>query len=88
MKNTDFDDLPWDRIKEVSEKGIFEEVYKKIPKSRFAFVAKEENLDALTESALKSLKKKNPEATYKQAFILAKLMQLFAKKYNQGINTF
>lgn len=80
MGNTDFDDLPWDRIKEISEKGIFEEVFKKIPKSRFTFVAKEENFDVLTESALKSLKKKNSEATYKQAYLLAKIMQSFARK--------
>ncbi len=80
MGNTDFDDLPWDRIKEISEKGIFEEAFKKIPKSRFAFVVKEENFDVLIESALKSLKKKNPESTYKQAYMLAKVMQSFARK--------
>lgn len=84
MENTNFDDLPWDDIKEISEKGIFEEVYKKIPKSRFAFVAKEENFDALTESALKSLRKKNPDATYKQAYLLSTIIQSFARKILKG----
>lgn len=80
MGNTDFDDLPWDQIKEMSEKGIFEEVFKKIPKERFAFVVKEENRDALIESALRSLRKNNPEATYMQAVLLTSLMQTFARK--------
>ena len=79
-----FDDLPWDDIKEISEKGIFENVFKKVPRSRFEFVIKDENLDALTESALKSLKKKDPEATYKQAVILANLMRSFARKILEG----
>lgn len=80
MESTYFDDLPWDRIKEISEKGIFEEVFKKIPKSRFEFVVKEENLEALTESAFKSLKKKDSDADYKQAVLLANLMRSFAQK--------
>lgn len=74
------DDLPWEDIKEISEKGIFEEVFKKIPKVRFEFVAKEENHQALVESALRSLKKTNPEASYEQALLLANLMQKFARK--------
>lgn len=84
MENTDFDDLPWDRIKEISEKGIFEEVFNKIPKNRFEFAANEVNRDALVESALKSLKKKNPEATQEQAESLADLMQTFARKVLEG----
>jgi hypothetical protein len=84
MNSTDFDDLPWDQIKEISKKGVFEEVFKKIPKSRFSFVAKEEHFDALTESALVSLKKKNPDTTYKQAYLLAKIMQSFAHEVSEG----
>jgi len=80
MDKSYFDDLPWDRIKEISEKGIFEEVFKKIPKSTFEFVVKDENLDALTESAFTCLKKKDPKASYKQAVILTNLMRSFAKK--------
>ncbi|MCL4366486.1 MAG: hypothetical protein M1308_03460 [Actinobacteria bacterium] len=75
-----FDDLPWEQIKEISEKGIFEEVFKKIPKARFEFVANEANREALIESALKSLKKKNPDATYEQAVMLTDIMQEFARK--------
>ena len=84
MDNSNFDDLPWDEIKKISEKGIFEEVFKRIPKSRFEFVAKDENHEALIKSALKSLKKNNPEATYEQAELLANLMQTFASKILEG----
>lgn len=84
MGNADFDDLPWDRIKEISEKGIFEEVFKKIPKSRFEFAANEANHEALVASALKSLRKKNSETTYEQAIALANLMRAFAKKILEG----
>jgi len=35
MGSSNFDDLPWEQIKEVSETGIFEEVFKRIPKPRF-----------------------------------------------------
>lgn len=80
MENGTFDDLPWDEIKEISEKGIFEEVFKRIPKSRFEFVTKEENREALIKSALKSLKKNASSATYEQAVLLANLMQTFAQK--------
>jgi|GEM_PF-2070793 len=79
-----FDDLPWDQIKEISEKGIFEEVFKKIPKSTFEFVVKDKNLDALTESAFTSLRKKDPQVTYKQAVLLANLMRSFARKVLEG----
>lgn len=84
MESSNFDDLPWDEIKEISEKGIFEEVFKRIPKSRFEFVAKEENREALIKSALKSLKKNNSSATYEQATLLADLMQTFARKILKG----
>lgn len=84
MDNADFDDLPWDRIKEISETGIFEEVFKKMPKARFEFAANEANHDALVESALRSLRKKNPETTQEQAESLANLMQTFAKKVLEG----
>jgi len=80
MATTDFDDLPWDSFVEVSEKGIFEQVFIKIPKTRFEFVLREENREMLIDSAFKSLKKKNPEVTYNQAVRLAKLMQTFARK--------
>lgn len=84
MENINFDDLPWDTFRDISEKGIFEQVFKKIPKARFEFVIKEENLDALTEAAFKSLKKKDPGANFKQATILAGLMQAFARKVLEG----
>ncbi len=84
MGTSGFDDLPWDIIKELSEKGIFENVYKKIPKSRFEFVIMEENRERLISAALKSLQKKNPYTTYNQAVDLANLMQAFAKKVLDG----
>lgn len=78
--STDFDDLPWDEIQQISKEGIFEEVFKKIPKTRFRFAAKEENRPALIESALKSLRRNNPDASHSQAILLADIMQEFAKK--------
>ena len=84
MDNSNFDDLPWNEIKKISEKGIFEEVFKKIPKSRFEFVMKEENRNALVESAFRSLKKNDPNTTYDKAELLANLMQEFAHKILEG----
>lgn len=84
MTDTNLDDLPWDEIKEISEKGLFEEIFKKIPKARFEFAAKEENHHVLVESALKSLKKNNPDASYQQATVLADLMQKYARKALEG----
>jgi hypothetical protein len=84
VEKTEFDDLPWEEIKEISEKGLFEEVFKRIPKERFRFAAKEENREALVNSAHKSLKKNNPEASYEQAELLANLMQQFARRVLEG----
>lgn len=84
MDISNFDDLPWDDFKEISEKGIFEEVFKRIPKFRFEFAVDETNREALIKSALKSLRKKNPEATYEQATTLANLMATFARKILEG----
>lgn len=84
MTSTDFDGLPWDEIKEISEKGLFEELFKKIPKERFSFAVKKENKEALIESALKSLKKNNTDASYEQAALLADVMQKFACKVLEG----
>ncbi|MDE2025264.1 MAG: hypothetical protein KGJ07_02120 [Patescibacteria group bacterium] len=80
MTNTALDELPWENIKEISEKGLFEQVFNKIPKDRFQFAAKAENYEILVQSALKSLQKTNPEATEEQARLLADLMQNFAHK--------
>lgn len=80
MSSTNLDDLPWEDIKEISEKGLFEQVFKKIPKARFQFAAKEENLEILVQSAFRSLRKKNPDASYEQAQVLANTMQGFAKR--------
>lgn len=84
MEKTVFDDLPWQEIKEISEKGVFEEVFKRIPKERFRFAAKEENREALVNSAFKSLKKNNPEVSSEQATLLADLMQQFARRVLEG----
>lgn len=84
MADTDLDSLPWEEIQQISEKGLFEEVFKKIPKTRFAFAAKEENRQALIDSALRSLRKTNPDATYSQATLLADIMQEYAKRALKG----
>lgn len=75
-----FDDLPWDQIQEVSQEELFKEKFEKIPKNVFRFAAKEENRPALIKSALKSLRKTNPNTSYGQATLLADIMQTFAQK--------
>lgn len=80
MADTDIDSLPWKEIQEISEKGLFEEVFKKIPKARFRFAASEKNRPALIESALRSLRKNNPGASSSQAVLLADIMQTYAQK--------
>lgn len=79
-----FDDLPWDEIQYISKEGIFEEVFKKIPKARFRFAAKEENRDFLVSSALRNLRRTDPNASRNQALLLADIMQTFAKKILAG----
>lgn len=79
-----FDDLPWDEIQYISKEGLFEEVFKKIPKSNFRFAAQEKNRPALIESALRSLRKTNPNASQGQAILLADIMQTFAKRVLEG----
>jgi hypothetical protein len=81
-----FDYLPWEEIKEISKTGIFEQVFKKIPKARLRFVAQEENREILIKSALRSLQKNNPDARHVQATELADLMQEFARKMLEGQN--
>ncbi len=80
MDDANFDGLPWEEIKEIGEKGLFEQVFKKIPKARFQFAAKEENQEYLVQAALKSLRMKNPDASHDQAIVLAGFMYAFAKK--------
>ena len=75
-----FDDLPWEDIQKISQEGIFEQKFKKFPKSLFKFAAKEENRKSLIEAALKSLRKTDPNALYGQAMLLADIMQTFAQK--------
>lgn len=74
------DDLPWDEIRQISQQGIFEQKFKKFPKSLFKFTVKEENRPKLIESALKSLRETNPNASYGQATLLVDIMQTFAQK--------
>lgn len=80
---SDFDGLPWEEIQEISQEGLFEEKFKKIPKSLFRFATRDENRPKLIESALKSLRKTNPNASYGQATLLADIMQTFAQKILQ-----
>lgn len=80
-KNTSpIDSLPWDRIQEVSQEELFKEKFSKINKSVFKFAANDKNRQVLIESALKSLRKTNPSASYGQATLLADIMQTFARK--------
>jgi hypothetical protein len=76
MGNNDFDSLPWNEIEEISKSGIFEEVFKRIPRSRLEFVAKEENKEILVRSA----KRKLMTDSHENAEILAELMQEYARR--------
>lgn len=75
---SDFDNLPWDKVQDVLE---FDSFKMNIPnKSVLEFALKEENYPKLVESALKSLQKKDPEASEEQAKALADTMKEFAQK--------
>ncbi len=80
MADTDFDDLPWEEIQQISLEGSFGEAFKKIPKARFRFAAQDKNRPALIESALRNLRKTDSSASYGQGALLADIMQTFAKK--------
>lgn len=78
--NDPLDSLPWEEIQQISQQGLFEEVFKKLPKSLFKFAANDKNRSVLVASALKSLRKTDPSASQGQASVLADVMQTFAKK--------
>jgi hypothetical protein len=76
--------LPWDDIQQVSQSELFKDRFRKIHKNIFKFAANDKNRQALIESALKSLRKTNPNASWGQAALLADVMQTFAKKILEG----
>lgn len=76
--------LPWDDIQQVSQSELFKDKFRKIHKNVFKFAASDKNRPALIESALKSLRETNPNASYGQAALLADIMQTFAKKILEG----
>lgn len=78
------DSLPWEEIQKVSQEELFKDKFSKINKSVFKFAANDKNRQTLIESALKSLRKTNPNASYGQATLLADIMQTFAKKVLGG----
>ncbi len=82
--NNPVDLLPWDDIQNVSQEELFGEKFGKIHKNIYKFAANDKNRQALIESALKSLRKTNPNASYGQAALLADIMQTFAKKMLEG----
>lgn len=78
-KTTDFgnviDSLPWEEIATVAK-----DKYKTIPLETYQFVLKKENRQMLIDSAMKSLRKTDPEnATEERAVELADIMQNFAR---------
>ena len=82
--NNPVDLLPWDDIQNVSQEELFKDKFGKIHKNVFKFAANDINRQALIESALKSLRKTNPNASSGQAALLADIMQTFAKKMLEG----
>jgi len=77
--NNDLTNLPWDDIKSIATVGDFKEKYGNIPEDTFKFASKPENHEAVVDSAWKSLKQTNPEATHEQASSLADMMLIFAR---------
>ena len=69
------DSLPWEEVKNLFKGNL----PKNFNPETFKFATDEGNKQAVIESAWKSLKKTNPEATYEQASSLADMMQIFAR---------
>lgn len=73
--NNSTDSLPWEEITQLIK-------YKKtqgLNKKTFEFALQEDNRSKVIESAWKSLKKKNPAASYQQAIVLADTMIAYAR---------
>lgn len=71
--------IPWDFIERVALVE-YREKFSGISESTFKFAADDSNRQAVIESALKSLKKSDPEnASFEKAEVLADLLRSFAK---------
>ena len=66
--------LPWDDLGKLTD-----ELIKQIPEETLQFAVDEANHDQMFKSALESLKKSNPDATFEEAEKLVEQMKEFAK---------
>lgn len=79
--------IPWGELDQFLQKDNMKKYARKIDMSTLIIVAKKSNLEAIIESALKSLKNTDPEnATYKRAEQLANRMQEFAREIVKKTN--
>lgn len=71
--------IPWDFIERVALVE-YKEKFSGVSENTYRFAAEDSNRQAVIDSALKSLKKSDPEnATYEKAEVLADLLRAFAK---------
>ena len=76
---TTSDSLPWDVITKMVNEGEYKKNFDGITDEAFRFAVNDDNHSQVVESALKSLKKTNPNATQEQAEALADMMQILAR---------
>lgn len=65
-------------VQKIAESSRFKEKTEKV-KDSFEFAANEKNFSMLIKSAWKSLKRTDPDSSYKRAVNLAHIMQSFAQ---------
>ncbi|GEM_PF-4205964 len=73
------DSLPWDVITKLAEEGKYKKNFEEITDEAFRFAVNDDNHSQVVESAWKSLKKTDPNATQEQAEGLADMMQILAR---------
>jgi hypothetical protein len=69
----------WDKVASLTKTKNLVEKYSQIPEKTYLFALKKSNRKMVVASALKSLKKTDPNATNEQAEALADMMHIFAK---------
>ncbi len=69
----------WDSMAELLGNKSIAEEFRSISPEAYEFAFDEENHEQLVESALTSLRQKDPKATLEQAEAVAGMLQIFAK---------
>ncbi|OGY08017.1 MAG: hypothetical protein A2782_02035 [Candidatus Blackburnbacteria bacterium RIFCSPHIGHO2_01_FULL_43_15b] len=76
---TTSDSLPWDVITKMVNEGEYKKDFDGITDEAFRFAVNDDNRSQVVDSAWKSLKKTDPNATQEQAEALADMMQILAR---------